>query len=399
MITLHLYPREENFCTALEHLLYGGRLSFINPLEILPLLVEEDRLHTPACEEVLRQLSEGHLQLDDDPCYLAYPIGFRRPLFCFDTGWQAALAVAAVASLPRDADLLQRVRQHKPLLADVPGNLCLELTPELCDARIWRVLARLDLPIDLAADVQMVELLRRKLAWTPPKDGQEPPYRLIQEGRRRPRAVLTHQDTTGWDHDPRLTRRDTLGWSGSLLLTGGDGSDLIGFRWQDPGSWYRWDLTPTLCKLPVPRTAPAFSGLSDRYTIRDEMTCQNSLDLLQERQTLYLMILDRDKGDHWRAEERLLEDCDSYYDLFDAAMEGAGAPARWVLAVDLDRPPLCVRELARCSVLFAFYLYKDTVTLTNGTEALRRFLHVLDVYGSKYRGPYPGDPVPSQEEE
>lgn len=386
MITLHLYPGEEDRRTVLEHLLYSVRLNCIAPLEILPRLVEEDLLRTPACEEVLRQLSGGALRLDADPCYLVYRQGYRRPLFCFDPGLQAALVVAAVASLPRDAELLKNIRQYQPLLASVPGNLCLELTPELCDARIWRTLARLDLPVDLLGDVLMVEWLRGKLAYTPPEDGREPPYQLLQEGRPRPRAVLTHQDTTGWDQDPRQTYQDTQGWSGDVLLTGGDGHDLIGFCWQDPRSWYRWDLTPTLYKLPRPRTAPAFSGLSDRYTIRDEMACQKSLDLLEEGQTLYLMILDRDKGGRWRAEERLLESCDSYYDLFDAALDGAGAPARWVLAVNLDRPPLCVRELARCDVLFAFHLYQDTVTLTDGPEALRRFLHVLEVYGSQYRG-------------
>lgn len=387
MITLHCYPGYEDSRTVLEHLLYSVRLSCITPLEILPLLVAENLLRCPASEEVLRQLSDGTQQMDSDPCYLVNRYGDRRLLFCFNSGLQAAMAVAAVASMPRDAAPLQRLRQYKPLLTSFPGNLCLEMTPELCDAEIWRILTRLDLPIDLAADVHTLEQLQNRLASTPPKDGQEPPYRLMQEGRRYPRLVLTHQDTTGWDKDPQVTHQDTLGWSGTVLRTGGDGSDLIGFRWQDPHSWYDWDLIPALYRLPVPRTAPAFSGLSDRYEIRDQMNLQDCLDLLESGQTLYLMILDRDKGGRWRAEERLLENCDSYYDLFDAAMEGADAPARWVLAVDLDRPPLCVQELPRCSVLFSFHLYQNTVTLADGPEALRRFLRVLEVYERDYRAP------------
>lgn len=399
MITLYCHPVYQHFCTAPSSPLYERLLCNPSPLSVLPLLAEEDLLRSPACGQVLRQLSRDALRQEADPCYLVNRQGRRRLLFCLPAGWQAALAVAAVAALPEYDKLSARLREKLSRGSEMPGSrsFCLEMTPELCDARIWRALNSLDLPVELATDPLLADQLRRRLERTPPEDGREAPYRLVLAKARRELTVLTHQDTAGWDSDPLQVAPEEDG-CGQLLLTSGDGFDLIASRWQDPGSWYRWDLSTTLSWLPVPRTAPAFSGLSDRYTVRDEMTDETSLELLAEERDLTLMTLERDQDGHWRADERLLEGCDSYYDLFDAALEGAGAPARWVLAVDLDRPPLCLQELARCEVLFSFYLYRDTVTLTNGLEALRRFLSVLEAYGSGYRGPHPGAPVPSREE-
>lgn len=383
MITLHCYPGYEDSYTVMEHLVYGIGIACPSPLAVLPLLVEEDLLHTPACEEVLRQLSDGLLHLDADPCYLAYRDGYRRPLSWFSASMQAALAVAAVASLPPDQELLHRLLRQLPngaLMSGIPGNFFLEMTPELCDAKVWRALNNLDLPVDLVADLQTLQTLRRKLDCTPPEDGREKPYRLMQSGAIHPWIVLTHQDTTGWDSDPQITHRDGLGWSGDVLLTGGDGFDLITFSWQDPHSWYRWDLAPALYKLPVPRTDPQLPDLPEKYIIHDRMTRQDCLDNLQNGQTLYLMVLDRDAEGNWRTDEQLLENCCDYRELFEEALRGAELPQRWVLAADLDRPPLCLQELTRCSVVFGFRLHADTVTLTNGTDALYTFLKALESY-------------------
>lgn len=394
MITLHCYPGYEDSYTVMEHLVYGIGIACPSPLEVLPLLVEQGLLHTPACEEVLRQLSDGLLHLDADPCYLAYRDGYRRPLSGFSASLQAALAVAAVAALPPDRELLHSLRQQLPggvLMSSAPGNFYLEMTPELCDAKVWRALNNLDLPVDLAADLQTMQALRRRLDYAPPQDGRERPYRLMQSGAVYPRAVLTHQDTTGWDSDPQITHRDGLGWSGDILLTGGDGFDLITFSWQDPHSWYRWDLAPALYKLPVPRTDPQLPDLPEKYIIRDRMTRQDCLDNLQQGQTMYLMMLDRDAEGNWCTGEQLLENCCDYRELFEEALHGAELLQRWVLAADLDRPPLCLQELTKCSILFGFQLYRDTVTLTNGTDALYTFLKALESYGEACHDPLEED--------
>ena len=105
MITL--YCRTNDYETAGLPFFPGG---FPDPVELLPLLLEEDLLRTPACEAVLEWLNAGHTRLDSDPCYLVYRNGRRRPLICFRRSLQAALAVAAVASLPQEHPLLSRLR-------------------------------------------------------------------------------------------------------------------------------------------------------------------------------------------------------------------------------------------------------------------------------------------------
>lgn len=370
MITLYCHPGYKGTWNMVEAILCGHHPRCRKPLDVLPLLVEEDRLHTPACEAVLRQLSGGWLNLDADPCYLVYREGQRRPLFCFNRSWQAALAVAAVADLPPDSGLLARLRQRVPFGPPIPAGgrtLCLELTPELCDAQVWRALNSLDRPVELAAGVQRVEQLRSVLEETPPKAGREAPYCLVREGGCRPLKILACQDAPGRD--------------GDTLLTDGDGFDLLGFHWQDPASWYRWEMDALREELPCPRTDPVLPGLQTGYAVRDRMRWQNSLDYLRHSRTLCLMVLEREPGGHWRAGEQILEECGGYRELFDEALRGAGPAPRWVLAAALDRAPLCLQELAVCEALFGFRLYRDTVTLTDGPEALRMFLKALERYG------------------
>lgn len=368
MITLYCHPGYRKSFNLVDAMIRGLHPRCPEPRQVLPLLVEEDLLRNPAAEAVLQRLTQGAVQLDPDPCYLVCPGGTRRPVFCFNPGWQAALAVAAVAGLPRDSELLRRMRQRfpaGPLIPVTEGNLCLELTPELCSAPIWRALNALEQPVDLAADVRALQLLRQALEADPPKEGQEAPYRLVREGPLRPLTVLTNQETSGRE--------------GNTLLTQEDGFDEIAFHWQDPRSWCRGDLVSAMDGLPRPRFDPALPGLETGYTIRDRIR-QNSLDRLESGADFCLMVLERDAVGSWQAWEVQMEDCPGYRALFDEALRGAGQVRRWVLAAELSRPPLCLQELTECPLLLGFRLYKDIVTLTDGDEALCLFLQALDHY-------------------
>lgn len=360
MITL--YCRTNDYEAAGLPFFPGG---FPAPVELLPLLLEEDLLRTPACEAVLERLNAGHTRLDSDPCYLVYRNGRRRPLICFRRSLQAALAVAAVASLPQEHPLLSRLRWAKALASGrgAAGWPCLALTPDLCDACTWEALNALDLPVALAGDVRDVARLRQALRNGQPQDSRPAPYRLVRNGRGP--AVLTWQDTPGKAED-------------GTLLTDGDGFDLVGFHWQNPSSWCRSDLVTMLEDLPLPRANPAPPPLHTRYAIRDRLHQYLFPCPRTGSPAMALLQLEQDADGCWYAGERFLEPCRRYQVLFEEALQGAGDRERWVLVLDLDRhEPPCLRELTRCRLYYGFHLKRRTVTLTDGTDALRSFLKAL----------------------
>lgn len=356
MITLYFYGST------------AGR-AFPDPLAMLPLLLEEDLLRTPACETVLERLNQGYTRLDADPCYLVYRDGRRRPLICFRRSLQAALAVAAVASLPREHLLrrqLQRTRSAFPCRCD-PCVPCLALTPDLCDADTWEVLNTLDLPIALAGGVEDIARLRQALAGgglLRQGDGPRPaPYRLIRSDPFR--AVLAWQNAPGKSDD-------------GPLLTDGDGFDLLDFHWQDPASWCRADLFRILETLPLPRTKPDPPALDTHYFLRDRLHQYLFPSPLTASPVMTLLQLERDGDGCWSAGERELGPCRRYQTLFDEALQGAGDGERWALVLDLDRQaPPCWEGLTRCRLYYGFHLKRGTVTLTDGTDALRSFLKAL----------------------
>lgn len=354
MITLYFYGST------------AGR-AFPDPLAMLPLLLEEDLLRTPACETVLERLNAGYTRLDADPCYLVYRNGRRRPLICFRRSLQAALAVAAVASLPKEHLLRRQLQRARPSFRCDAGVPCLALTPDLCDADTWGVLNTLNLPIALAGDTEDVARLRQALAGggllRPQNDSRPAPYRLIRSAPFR--AVLTWQEAPGKADD-------------GTLLTDGDGFALMDFHWQDPASWCRMDLYRILETLPLPRTKPDPPSLDTRYALRDRLHQYLFPSPLTASPAMTLLQLERDADGCWTSGERALGPCRRYQTLFDEALQGAGDGERWALVLDLDRQaPPCLEELTRCRLYYGFHLKRRTVTLTDGTDALRSFLKAL----------------------
>lgn len=372
MITLYCATCDRRDSSVLSDILQGCHINCPDPLTLLPLLQEQDLLHTPACEKVLQRLTLGRVHPDADPCYLTDGDGRRRPMACFDRTLQAALAVAAVASLPAGHPLLPRPAQGIPGGRPVPactGNLCLALTQDLCDADVWETLNQLDLPIDLAGDAPMVE----RLQWALTQGGKIPlelgthpsPYRLVRDGS--DLAVLTWQDTLGNTED-------------GAMRVPGPGFEPVLFHWQDPTSWKKVDLSLLLDRLPVPRTGSTLPGLGTDYAVNDRRQ-----QALPTRNTGYptmtLLQLERHADGHWSALEGDPGDLDDYRTLFEAALKDAGKSERWVLVLDLGKEsPISLQELCRCSLYYGFHLKNRTVTLTDGTNALRSFLKALDRY-------------------
>ncbi len=372
MITLYCATHDHRHSSLLADIMQGCHTNCPDPLAVLPLLQEENRMHTLACEMVLQRLTLGRVHLDADPCYLVEADGRRRPLACFDRTLQAALAVAATAALPADHPLLPRLRQKIPRGRPVPactGNLCLALTEDLCDADVWETLNQLDLPIDLAGDAPMVDRLRQALARggrIPLEMGAHPaPYRLVRDGS--DLTVLTWQDTLGDTED-------------GAMRVPGPGFEPVLFHWQDPDSWRAPDLDLLLDALPVPRVGNILPGLGTDYAIHDKRQ-QAFPARCFGRPAMTLLQLERHADGHWSALEGDPGDWEDYRTLFEAALKDAGTAERWVLVLDLGGDaPRSLQELSRCSLYFGFHLKRRTVTLTDGTNALRSFLKALARY-------------------